>query len=78
MIDLNKLHYGIKMDDDEAYEQLEKLVSIRNPKPVRIFFKHENEVLVCPTCWWGHDLYENHWDYCPHCGQALDWRQGDQ
>ena len=78
MIDLDKLHCGIKMDDDEAYEQLEELVSIQNPKPLQIIKRDGLKALVCPSCWRGYGLYENHWSYCPYCGQALDWNKEEE
>ena len=27
--------------------------------------------LYCPIC--GRDVLMDRFDYCPHCGQALDW-----
>ena len=32
----------------------------------------EDDILLCPTC--NEDFIDNHIsNYCPNCGQALDW-----
>ena len=28
---------------------------------------------VCPNCGEDYEIEYDHYDYCPHCGQKIDW-----
>ena len=68
---LTHLSYGGKADEHEEYtieaysvalNALEKQI----PKKLK-----DNGWLYCPIC--GRDVLMDRFDYCPDCGQALDW-----
>ena len=68
---LTHLSYGGKADEHEEYtieaysvalNALEKQI----PKKLK-----DNGWLYCPIC--GRDVLMDRFNYCPDCGQALDW-----
>lgn len=68
---LTHLSYGGKADEHEEYtieaysvalNALEKQI----PKKLK-----DDGWLYCPIC--GRDVLMDRFDYCPDCGQALDW-----
>lgn len=70
---------GTKCLDDyykESFDTLQELVDKETPKK---FKKILDTSVVCPNC--GHHLdklYGRNYDYCPRCGQKLDWSNNDE
>lgn len=66
-------HHAFISDDvkDMAIEALEKQV----PKKVNNYEKACDIYGDCPTCgqWYSFEK-GNPFNYCPECGQALDWK----
>ena len=53
---------------------LPELVERATPKKPNVMTVDKQEWLVCPKC--GYDTmkdYINKYDFCPSCGQSIDW-----
>lgn len=81
--DYDKDIYG---RDKEALAFAVKAVEKQIPKKVRREFKSIDkaitcfEVELCPRC--GKNIYDDevevsYYEYCPECGQALDWSENN-
>lgn len=62
---------------DMATKALEKQIP-KKPIPNYIGIETDAKLLCCPACRYQddcdfEDLYDRKYNYCPMCGQALDW-----
>lgn len=65
----------------ETYKAAINALEKQIPKKVKTQLREMGEVNVCPTC--GYDFYIEdlgqtmYCEFCPSCGQALDWSDDD-
>ena len=67
------LHQVYRNTDDfemriskDCYKLIREALEKQIPKKLK-----DDGWLYCPIC--GRDVLMDRFDYCPHCGQALDW-----
>lgn len=70
---LNKIQIDVRFCSDEDIEKTEAALKLaisalekQIPKKLK-----DDGWLYCPIC--GRDVLMDRFDYCPNCGQALDW-----
>ena len=59
---------------EEYVKSSKKIFELATPKKPSVMIVDKQEWLTCPNC--GSDTMEdyiNKYDYCPSCGQSLDW-----
>lgn len=69
-----------KEDYEKAKEALEK----QNPK--RPYLEGDGywegqivyDTWICPCCEKHYEVESDDYDYCPNCGQAIDWSEGHE
>ena len=54
----------------DCYKLIREALEKQIPKKLK-----DNGWLYCPFC--GRDVLMDKFDYCPHCGQALDWSENN-
>lgn len=74
--EFERLDKLIEVNDNIYYDLgvLQELVERATPKKPSEMVEEETTWLQCPIC--SYDTmndYLNKYDYCPSCGQALDW-----
>ena len=72
---LNKIQIDVRFCSDEDIEKTEAALKLaisalekQIPKKLK-----DDGWLYCPIC--GRDVLLDRFDYCPDCGQALDWSE---
>ena len=77
---INKLHEsGNHIDDLKEYWTLNELVEKSIPK--KPYFESDGyadgypvyDTWICPNCGENYETEFDKYDYCPHCGQRIDW-----
>lgn len=57
-------------------EENERLKERDTPKKVEHSPEVDDDMVVCPICSREFEIdYDEHCDYCPSCGQKLDWNE---
>lgn len=65
----------LKEAEQKAIEALEKQIpEKRGALELGISKKHP-VIIPCGNC--GNELESRMWEYCPWCGQAIDWKEGE-
>ena len=77
----NSIEYG-KARDDQDIDLIESIVKKEIPRsPIRNGYWYDpdrSRVHVgwkCSDCGTKYRVYYADYDYCPHCGQRLDWSE---
>lgn len=77
----NSLYYN-KDRDDQDIDLIESIVNKEIPRsPIRFGYWYDpdrSNVHVgwkCSNCGAKYRVYYTDYDYCPHCGQRLDWSE---
>ena len=75
----NSIEYG-KARDDQDIDLIESIVEKEIPRsPIRNGYWYDpdrSQVHVgwkCSNCGTKYRVYYADYDYCPHCGQRIDW-----
>lgn len=80
---ISEVEWNYPLDYTVALEEAIKLIrlqikqplkELKNPNPIEL----RNDYAVCPNCdeWLGKKKHARYrYNYCPKCGQALDWRE---
>ena len=75
----NSIEYG-KARDDQDIELIEEIVKKEIPRsPIRFGYWYDpdrSHVYVgkkCSNCGGKYRVYYADYDYCPHCGQRIEW-----
>lgn len=69
MQNLNCLYPHISEEHKQAIDKAIKALKKQIPKKPK---RDITEAAPCPVC--GFSVIEKIENFCPHCGQALDWR----
>ena len=78
---LNVLYENVDYNDysnqtidrtNKAFDTLQELVDKSNPKKVMRILGNRDGAL-CPTCLRIINVAKEQYNYCPTCGQRLDW-----
>ena len=68
-----------KEEIEEILEYVIKRIGKRIPKKLDVSAYNEDGSLLmykCPSCASPYDVdYDGQYDYCPKCGQAIDWSE---
>ena len=68
-----------KEEIEEILEYVIKRIGKRIPKKPDVSAYNEDGSLLmykCPSCASPYDVdYDGQYDYCPKCGQAIDWSE---
>lgn len=78
---ISEVEWNYPLDYTVALEEAVKLIRLRVKQPLKELRDHSpielrNIYAVCPNCgeWLGKKkLAEHKYNYCPKCGQALDY-----
>lgn len=76
----NSIEYG-KARDDKDINLIAKIVEKEIPKkPDFVSDGHAYgypiyDTWICPSCGTIYDIYSSDYDYCPNCGQRIDWEE---
>ena len=77
----NSIEYG-KIRDDQDIDLIESIVEKEIPMKPKLFMRDgydEDESVYdawdCPYCGTHYQIIFDKHDYCPHCGQRLDWSE---
>ena len=77
----NSIEYG-KARDDQDIDLIESIVEKEIPMKPKLFMRDgydEDESVYdawdCPYCGTHYQIIFDKHDYCPHCGQRLDWSE---
>ena len=76
-----KLYKNKSIYDVTVYETIHQVLSKEKPKKLECYADSYDEegnlvydMAVCPKCHREFEIdYDEHCDYCPSCGQKLDW-----
>lgn len=73
--------YEIRIDAlEKAIEALEKQIP-KKPDLVGEGYDDEGQLVydtwVCPSCDTSYECYYDDYDFCPKCGQKIDWSEED-
>lgn len=63
---IGEVEWNYPLDYAEAFEVAIEALEKQIPKKLK-----DDGWLYCPIC--GRDVLMDRFDYCPDCGQALDW-----
>ena len=67
-----------KSKEEEILEDVTKIIEKQIPKKPDVSAYNEDGSLLmykCPSCASPYDVdYDGQYDYCPKCGQLIDWR----
>ena len=58
-----------------AVEAMEKQIPIDPLDPELGISPRHPIIIPCGNC--GMELSDHMWEYCPYCGQAIDWTEGE-
>lgn len=76
LLDALRTNYGL---DSQYYKTAKKLVIKETPLEVIYSVHGDDDITVytnCPNCSRTFDFVnEEHYKYCPECGQKLDWEK---
>ena len=77
----NSIEYG-KARDDQDIDLIESIVEKEIPMKPKLFMRDgydEDESVYdawdCPYCGTHYQIIFDKHDYCPHCGQRIDWQE---
>ena len=65
----NTDHFEMRISKD-CYKLIREALEKQIPKKLK-----DDGWLYCPIC--GRDVLMDRFDYCPDCGQALDWSENN-
>ena len=74
----NSIEYG-KARDDQDIDLIESIVKKEIPqKPDFVSDGYAYgfpvyDTWICPSCGTIYDIYSSDYDYCPNCGQRIEW-----
>lgn len=72
--------YALKKAEKQAIEALEKQIAKR-PHYEGDGYDPEGELIYdtwrCPNCNEAYEVDYDEYDYCPNCGQRIDWSEED-
>ena len=72
--------YDKPRDEEDIY--LIKVI-VKKEIPKKPFFESDGcadgypvyDTLICPRCGHNYETEFDHYNYCPHCGQRIDWEE---
>ena len=75
----NHSDYYENVRDEEDIDLIEEIVKKEIPK--KPYFESDGyadgypvyDTWICPRCGEHYEIECDHYDYCPHCGQRIDW-----
>lgn len=69
------IYCGLELSTKEVAIVVEALEKQVPKKPIDIYNRSALISIYCPKCERGLDgEYRNRYDYCPDCGQRINWR----
>lgn len=81
----NKIDDEIPIDDKTALEMaiqaLDEITiqALEKQVPKKIIWKYDTFWACCPNCGYdNYDMEKEESNFCPDCGQALDWSDNDE
>lgn len=73
---LGLLDKNVDKSVEKAFKILDELIEKEKPKKVEHSPEVDDDMVVCPICEKEFEIdYDEHCDYCPDCGQKLDWSE---
>lgn len=60
---------------DIAVDAMQKQIPIVPLDPELGISTRHPIIIPCGNC--GMELLDHMWEYCPYCGQAIDWTEGE-
>ena len=76
----NSIEYG-KVRDDQDIDLIASIVEKGIPKKPEVesggyaYGYPVYDTWICPSCGTIYDIYSSDYDYCPNCGQRIEWEE---
>ena len=77
----NRVSFEMPVYDEPHFKTILNALERNEPVCVQTSYEDDdNHLFNCPNCdaLWYYSNEKNEWNYCPNCGQKLDWSVDDE
>ena len=68
----NGVTYEVSLYRDE-YDAIEEAIRMLEKQAPRVPDVYDDGSWDCPGCGWTYDMDTEPFEFCPHCGQRINW-----